>query len=1037
MPPRRSTRVTSSSLLFDGSSEAGGPLDSSHLDNVQPQSVHTAVGRGMSPGPAKYSSAYGSPPTILPTRQNVARQRYNFSSALSHVVDAVEQDNENDARERAQREAEQEQRLRAEADKAKASQAAVPLLPPAPVPSRPADETLESVELVREPVADRESEAANTSDRNSRPGRKAQPTATGRSSRAATETSLPREQRESSPELDFVAEEQLFAETRIFSPVVPARTTSVVSRTSNILQNILNSARRISNSTTTTREEPDDEAIRQAYPQFRFIRPSADDLSANANSNQTEAEAARPRAAAGVAEPAEVQPPPATTARTAATGTTGTPGTTRAAAKSIKSRIATPGPGFSMRNRKSLFKPSRDPSQDELASNDNDVETVASARSLLSRRRTPRAPSQPVAEPRQRASTEDTEVLKPTSSGTASKRVGGIFVGLGQLANVLAMIITVAVLGLVALRVFVVSTSPAELYQGYRVDNRLRWYGSDWRSNLRQLVPFALVHPLGAISDDEFARMNGLLLSHANEIAQLKHADRLHSDALDRIGRILPRMVQMELDRHGRPVISQEFWHALKENMQADKDIFSLIWNKDGSMAISDLQLAAIKRQLQSAGLLADPNTKALSVADVEGTVTTTVSKSFESWLRQNQKKVQDILGTHAPKDHSTPSPSAEFDYGEVVDRLSESQVVKLANLLAASPGAKQILVSRQEFLQHLQNSFVEHRLEIKGEIADLETHVVDAARVAASALSLAQNSPTEAPPTTTGVAGSGGLGKREVTALVDQLVRRIITDTQLEAMARGKIKAHWDADLIQQINFFTQHHGATINHHFSSPTYEPTKSLFGKLVGGGSGGSDVGPSHGLPYAAAVFAPWEQDGDCWCGATKGSSRARTPSTSTWRRSASGQGPTDIGIKLGLRILPQFLVLEHISPSATLDPGATPKDLEVWMQITDYAQQQPLHDWSMAQFPDTDDREPLFGYGFVKVGEFVFETTKAGGVAGGGSGAAQVFRLSPDLETLDATTDHVIVRAVSNYGDQDHTCFYRIRMYGQHRPDVVE
>lgn len=168
MPPRRSTRVTSSSLLFDGSSEAGGPLDNSHLENVQPQSVHTAVGRGMSPGPAKYSSAYGSPPTILPTRQNVARQRYNFSSALSHVVDAVEQDNENDARERAQREAEQQQRLRSETEKTQTSQAAAPPPPPPPMSSRPTDETLESVELVREPAGERESEAASASDQSSR-----------------------------------------------------------------------------------------------------------------------------------------------------------------------------------------------------------------------------------------------------------------------------------------------------------------------------------------------------------------------------------------------------------------------------------------------------------------------------------------------------------------------------------------------------------------------------------------------------------------------------------------------------------------------------------------------------------------------------------------------------------------------------------------------------------------------------------------------------------------------------------------------------
>ncbi len=185
MPPRRSVRASSSSRLFDGSSEAGGPLDALPAD-----AMHAPIGHGMSPGPAKYSSTYGSPPTILPTRRNVAQQRYQFSSALNHVVDAVEQDNENDARERAEREAElwrqqqqenqppeqppqqqpQTQRQRspaaASATGSQSGQRAA-----AREASRQSQDTVESVELVHERGDEEEAPATGRTRRSTRQSR--------------------------------------------------------------------------------------------------------------------------------------------------------------------------------------------------------------------------------------------------------------------------------------------------------------------------------------------------------------------------------------------------------------------------------------------------------------------------------------------------------------------------------------------------------------------------------------------------------------------------------------------------------------------------------------------------------------------------------------------------------------------------------------------------------------------------------------------------------------------------------------------------
>jgi hypothetical protein len=43
----------------------------------------------------------------------------------------------------------------------------------------------------------------------------------------------------------------------------------------------------------------------------------------------------------------------------------------------------------------------------------------------------------------------------------------------------------------------------------------------------------------------------------------------------------------------------------------------------------------------------------------------------------------------------------------------------------------------------------------------------------------------------------------------------------------------------------------------------------------------------------------------------------------------------------------------------------------------------------------------------------------------------VHALSRDLvDRLKAATDLVVVRAVTNYGAKDHTCFYRVRLYGE-------
>ena len=42
----------------------------------------------------------------------------------------------------------------------------------------------------------------------------------------------------------------------------------------------------------------------------------------------------------------------------------------------------------------------------------------------------------------------------------------------------------------------------------------------------------------------------------------------------------------------------------------------------------------------------------------------------------------------------------------------------------------------------------------------------------------------------------------------------------------------------------------------------------------------------------------------------------------------------------------------------------------------------------------------------------------------------LYRFSEELEIMKAATENIVVRAVSNYGAEKHTCFYRLRLYGE-------
>ncbi|KAH6660471.1 hypothetical protein BKA67DRAFT_52899 [Truncatella angustata] len=246
------------------------------------------------------------------------------------------------------------------------------------------------------------------------------------------------------------------------------------------------------------------------------------------------------------------------------------------------------------------------------------------------------------------------------------------------------------------------------------------------------------------------------------------------------------------------------------------------------------------------------------------------------------------------------------------------------------------------------------------------------------------------------------GLAKGDVEKVVQAAVRKYADALKVEAAA----KAGSDSVLKQlsnQLNYFSVGAGAVVDPHNTSPRWTPLKPISGSKRWYDKDGYKPQP----PVSALMS--WEEDGQCFCAG---------PSFS-----GHGVGTANLSVMISRDIVPQFVVLEHILPGATLDAGARPRDVEIWAAYEDYDLRKTVGAWSQALWPATAGEKQL-DEGYVKIGDFTYEDHKVGD-------GAQLYKLSSDLLDINAATSRFVVRALNNYG-ADHTCFYRIRLYGDQR-----
>lgn len=463
----------------------------------------------------------------------------------------------------------------------------------------------------------------------------------------------------------------------------------------------------------------------------------------------------------------------------------------------------------------------------------------------------------------------------------------------------------------------------------------------------------------------------------------LTEAGRLHDASLERLEAVVPKVVHMRL-KEGKPVVAPEFWHALRDLIRDDGSFLTLN-RKGGDYEVSsERQWKAIATRL-----VGDPsftNKLNASIGQVESKIDGRLTL-WETWVRENDAKIKESLGSAMDQ---LKSAGSQRDWDERLGKTVEQQIREHEH--------RGRFVGREEYLQLVQSEVATHLSEFRAELAELQPQLEKFVR---ESIDLAKG---DTPP---------GMSSAEVTTLVNGLVRKAFADINLEALANGKIHAHWDTELRNQVNYFSPAAGAAVDPKHSSATYDPFSKAYFTLQTHRTG---LRARHSQ---IAALQPWHDDGDCWCAARSRNHRGNPHGAS-------------LAVLLAYRVVPQHLVVEHILPGATTEPGARPREIELYAAIDDVVVRERVRDFAAAHLPTSANGEDsIDGWNympadlpdrFVMISRLVY----AGAELHGG---VHVHRLSSELVALGADTDHLVVRAVSNYGAHNHTCFYRVRLYG--------
>ncbi|KAL5594107.1 uncharacterized protein BROUX77_007454 [Berkeleyomyces rouxiae] len=337
-------------------------------------------------------------------------------------------------------------------------------------------------------------------------------------------------------------------------------------------------------------------------------------------------------------------------------------------------------------------------------------------------------------------------------------------------------------------------------------------------------------------------------------------------------------------------------------------------------------------------------------------------------------------------------------DFHRENDRRLSELSGKIDALGKPGNAASHSVITRAQLIEEMDREFSRTKNLMRKEIEALEERLMKNLEKAIKSASAASS--------------AAHMTHAQVKILVSKMISQATTEGQLSALSSHEIRSDYNSTLSNQVNYFTVGAGASVVPHLSSPFFRNKDAMRNKQIGGSS--KWKGDTVSSIEPATVLSGWADDGECWCGAigiTKNGLR---------------QGTT-VSIQLSHMIVPQYFVLEHVVKGATLDEEARPRDIELWAYIEDLGVRKRVQEFAETHLPVFHDDQgrpvgkPFSIDGFAKIGAFTFPASE--------HSREYVQQLPQELADLGVETDNIRVVAVTNYGDKDKTCIYRVRMYG--------
>ncbi|KAF3907771.1 hypothetical protein AA313_de0210294 [Arthrobotrys entomopaga] len=206
-----------------------------------------------------------------------------------------------------------------------------------------------------------------------------------------------------------------------------------------------------------------------------------------------------------------------------------------------------------------------------------------------------------------------------------------------------------------------------------------------------------------------------------------------------------------------------------------------------------------------------------------------------------------------------------------------------------------------------------------------------------------------------------------------------------------------YSATILQKPDYALLARGTLIDPRLTSSTFDPygNPGVLRKLSTMFRPGPNE-PAHVLTESTNV-------GDCW---------------------SFPQSSGQVSILLAEHIYPSDVTIDHVPRGISGDDTSAPKEIEFWVHIDDNSARQQVNKAASVAIGDVSDSPSSIHYaanGYVRVASFVYDVNSQYPV--------QTFELPIDLQKLGIPVRSVSFRVLSNWGNEDYTSIYRLRVHG--------